>query len=369
MNFLATTITYLTPLIHNHAIQQLVLSFLILVAALLLRSVLTRFFLNYLHVIAKKQNFPLNKKIIETLKPAIRLIPIAIALYVISIYLPFFAKISSSLIVISIFWSLYICVGPIGITVIKRKEEHVHKSLFLWALRVLKIIIVFFGTATILEVWGINVGAVLAGVGIVGAAVALATQDLFRNLIAGLLILSERRFSEGEWVRVVNVVEGIIENIGFRSTLIRRFDKAPVHVPNRELADSPLINFTRMTYRRIYWNIGLEYRTTTKQLKDVVSGIKTLLQGGDFADPPSAQKFVFVNAFDDSAINIMIYCFTKTTDWGEWLKVKENLALNIKELVETTGAGFAFPSQSIYVEKSGDFPFPNNIQSTKSVSP
>src|SRR5690606_24926556 len=104
--------------------------------------------------------------------------------------------------------------------------------------------------ATILEIWGIKVAPILAGFGLLGVAVALGAQDLFKNLIAGLLILSEKRFSIGDWVRVKDLVEGTVESIGFRSTVIRRFDLSPVYVPNTMLSDNAVINFSNMIFRR-----------------------------------------------------------------------------------------------------------------------
>ena len=124
-----------------------------------------------------------------------------------------------------------------------------------------------FGAMAILEIWGIAVGPLLAGLGLFGAAVALGAQDLFKNLIGGMTIIAEKRFQPGEWIRVDGVVEGVVEDIGFRSTKVRRFDKAPVHVPNAALSDAVVTNFSRMTHRRIKWKIGVVYNSTVEQLQ------------------------------------------------------------------------------------------------------
>ncbi|MCK5444122.1 MAG: mechanosensitive ion channel family protein, partial [Rhodospirillaceae bacterium] len=205
--------------------------------------------------------------------------------------------------------------------------------------------------ASILELWGIKVGPILAGLGLFGVAVALGAQDLFKNLIAGILILAERRFNKGDWILVDGVVEGTVEHIGFRSTMVRRFDKAPVYVPNTKLADSAVTNFTAMTHRRIYWHLGVEYNTTIEQLRTIRDEIENyIFETADFADPKEVSTFVRIDRFSDSSIDIMLYCFTNTTNWGEWLEVKERLAYKIKEIVEGAGTGFAFPSRTIYVE-------------------
>ena len=146
-------------------------------------------------------------------------------------------------------------------------------------------------------------------------------------------------------------MEGVVESIGFRSTRIRRFDKAPVYVPNTFLSDNAVTNFTAMTHRRIYWMIGLEYRTTVAQLRQVRDEIEAAILNDDaFAKPPEVPTFVRVDKFNDSSIDVMLYCFTKTTVWGEWLEIKEALAYRIKDIVEGAGTGFAFPSQSVYIE-------------------
>ncbi|HBM12598.1 MAG TPA: mechanosensitive ion channel protein MscS, partial [Rhodospirillaceae bacterium] len=116
---------------------------------------------------------------------------------------------------------------------------------------------------------------------------------LFKNLIAGILILVEKRFAIGEWIQVDGVVEGTVESIGFRSTFVRRFDKAPVFVPNAQLSDVAVTNFSRMTYRRIYWVIGVEYRTTTDQLRQIRDGIEDYITSNpDFVAADKATLFV-----------------------------------------------------------------------------
>ena len=207
------------------------------------------------------------------------------------------------------------------------------------------------GAAAVLEIWGIKVGPIIAGFGLIGVAVALGAQDLFKNLIAGLLILAEKRFHKGDWIHVEGVVEGHVETIGFRSTMVRRFDKAPVMVPNSQLSDTAVINFTAMTHRRIKWLIGVEYRTSVDQLRQIRDQIAAYIdETSDFAPKTDVSTFVRIDSFGDSSINIMVYCFTLTTKWGEYLEIKERLAYKVMDIVHGAGAAFAFPSQSIYVE-------------------
>jgi len=199
--------------------------------------------------------------------------------------------------------------------------------------------------------WGFNVAAVLGSLGLVGMAVALGAQSFIGNMFAGLTIFLDRMFEKGNWIKTPDV-EGTVEDIGFRATKVRRFDKALVTIPNSKLASEALINFSRMTQRRIYWSIGVEYRTTKEQLRDIIQDISDYLHSHpDFeTDPTKTKTFVYLDSFGASSIDLMLYCFTKTTEWGEWLAVKEQLAYKVKEIVEGHGTSFAFPSTSLYVE-------------------
>ena len=215
----------------------------------------------------------------------------------------------------------------------------------------LHVVVLALGAAAILDVWGIKVGPILAGFGLVGAAVALGAQDVFKNLIGGIFIIIEDRFQNGDWIASDGVCEGTVEAIGLRTTRVRQFDLSPIYVPNAQLSDTAVVNYSRMTYRRISWTVGLTYDTDLAALKKVRDGLDTYIRGcADFVDNADAPVFVRVDDLGDSAINMMVYCFTKSTDWGEWLAVKERLAVKIVEIAAGAGAGLAFPSQSLYVE-------------------
>ena len=161
----------------------------------------------------------------------------------------------------------------------------------------------------------------------------------------------EKRFTVGDVILVSGEVEGVVEQIGFRSTLVRRFDSTPVMVPNYKFAEQSVTNYTRRHHRRIRWLVGLEYRTTIDQLKNIRSEIEYLIKNeNDFAKNENANFYVRIDSFSDSSIDMLVQAFTLTNDWGEYLKIKENLAVKIIEIVEKNKAGFAFPSQSLYIE-------------------
>lgn len=262
----------------------------------------------------------------------------------------FAEKLIRSLIAYIIFWGLYNSITPLR-TLLRRLEKFLTVEMIEWLITGARWAVVALGAATILQIWGIQVAPIIAGLGLFGVAVALGAQDLFKNLIGGLCILIEKRFHNGDWILAEGVVEGTVEKIGFRSTMVRRFDASPVYVPNQKLSDNPVTNFSNMTYRRISWVINLEYRTTHDQLRLIRDQIEQyLMDNADFVKPPEASLFVRIDKFASSSIDVMIYTFTHTTLWGEWLICKEKLAYQIKLIVEQAGAGFAFPSQSVYVE-------------------
>ncbi len=346
-------------------IGKIIVALLIFSGFLLIRGIFSKYILNRLHKWSARTDTSVDDKIIEALIPPIRFIPVILGLFFAIRYAgademmgDFFSRFMRTLISFTIFWALNRALGPLS-HILKGLEKMLSRTMVQWLFKVIKVILIFIGGAVILEVWGIKVGPLLAGLGLFGAAIALGAQDMFKNMIGGITIIAEKKFQPGDWIKVDGVVEGTVENIGFRSTEVRRFDKAPVQVPNSLLSDAPITNFSRMTHRRIYWKIGVIYGSSVDQMKIIRDSImEYIMTNDDFSKPPEVSTFVRVDSFNDSSIDFMIYCFTKTTDWGEWLEIKEAFAFAIKEIVENKAkSGFAFPSQSLYLEQwPGDTP-------------
>jgi MscS family membrane protein len=338
-------------------VGQGVTALAILFGFMILRGLFARFVVANIKRLTRNTETEIDDQVVEALDEPLRFVPLVAGLFFAIDYLnlpadyaDITANLIRSLVAFNIFWALYRVIGPISI-VLKKLNAMLGVVMVLWLIKAIRGLTVFIGAATILELWGIQVGPLLAGLGLFGVAIALGAQDLFKNLIAGVLILVEKRFNIGEWILVDGVVEGTVENISFRSTLIRRFDKAPVYVPNAKMSDNAVTNFSKMTHRRIYWKIGVEYSTSVDQLRLIRDQIEGYIIGNeDFAQPPEVSTFVRVDSFNDSSIDYMLYCFTQTTRWGEWLEIKERLAYAVKDIVEGAGSGFAFPSQSLYVE-------------------
>ncbi|MCK0068494.1 mechanosensitive ion channel family protein [Kordiimonas laminariae] len=342
-------------------IGHIVVAVSILALFLILRNLLTRFFINRIKSLASKTKTDLDDTVVDALEQPIRFIPVLLGIFFATSSLnldqessEFASNVNRSLIAFVIFWALYRASDPVS-ELLQTAERFLTRSMIEWLSKAIKLAFALLGGATILEIWGIQVGPLIAGLGLFGVAVALGAQDLFKNLIAGLFIIGEKRFHPGDWILVSGVVEGTVEHIGFRTTTVRRFDKAPVYVPNASLADSAVTNFSRMTFRRIKWLIGLQYSATAEQLEAVRTGIEEYLDKNTaFARPEDTATFVRIDRFSDSSIDILLYCFTNTTDWLEWLAIKEGLLLEIKRIVASAGTDFAFPSRTLYLEAMGD---------------
>ncbi len=336
---------------------DIIISLIIFLLFYLLRRLIARFILNRLSKLVIKTTTKIDDAVIEVLDGPLKFFPVVIGFFIASSYLDlsnqnqnFIDLLNRSLITIFIFWLLHQLIIPFSF-VIKNFESKISKPLVDWTLKGLRILVIVLGSVAILELWGIRVGPVIAGLGLFGVAVALGAQDLFKNLISGIMILMEKRFTVGDVILVSGEVEGVVEQIGFRSTLVRRFDSTPVMVPNYKFAEQSVTNYTRRHHRRIRWLIGLEYRTTIDQLRIIRDNISTLIENDkEFAKNKNASFYVRIDSFSESSIDMLVQAFTVTNDWAEFLKIKENLAVKIIEIIEKNNAGFAFPSQSLYLE-------------------
>ena len=209
-----------------------------------------------------------------------------------------------------------------------------------------KIFIILIGVVALLQDWGINVTGFLASLGLGGLAFALAAKDTAANIFGGIAILTDNIFKIGEWVKIGNA-EGIVEDIGMRTTKIRAFDKRLIIVPNSIIANSNVENFSRRDRRRIMMRIGLTYDTTLETIEKILKEIRIML----FNHPKIHNEpiLIYFDEYQDSALSIFCYFFTKTAMWDEYLKIREDVNLKIKSIVEKNNASFAFPSTSIYI--------------------
>ncbi len=340
-------------------ISEIVIALLIFLFFLFLRGIFSKFVIRRLENYVSKTTNNFDNSLVFSMEGPAKFFPIVLGFFVSTSYLTiesqaaeFLETINRSLITILIFWTFHQIIGPLS-AVIKSIGDLISRDLVNWIIKAIKVLIFILGVAAVLELWGIKIGPIIAGLGLFGVAVALGAQDLFKNLISGILVLVERRFQVGDWIFVEDVIEGTVESIGFRSTVVRRFDKSLATIPNFQFAEKAVINNSQITNRRINWIIGLEYRTTSKQLSDIKKDIEDyIIKSEHFTTSDNTILSVKIDQFAASSIDIKLICFTKTKHYLEWMKVKDILAIEIKNIVEKHKASFAFPSTSIYVEKN-----------------
>ncbi len=358
-NLYAQIIRVLSDGVFGISLGDLGIILVSIIISLLVRSFVAKLLVNKIKSVVSKTGNKIDDKLFDALVPPFRLLPIVIVFLVITLYFDiestlgiYFQKINNTLSTIFVFWLIHQALIPFS-NLFEKLEKILTKGLVLWIIKSLKYLIIFLGIVAVLEVWGIKIGPVIAGLGLFGVAVALGAQDLFKNLISGIMILLEKRFQLGDVINVPGHTEGTVEHIGFRSTLIRKFDSTPITIPNYIFAEAPILNYTNRNYRRINWTIGLEYNSTLGQIKKLTDTISSYLnESKNFIVNDNYNSFVRLEKFSDSSIDILVLCFTSTNEWDKYLEIKEELAIKIKETVEEIGLNFAFPSQSIYIEKN-----------------
>ncbi len=335
---------------------EIIIGLAIFFIFLVFRGLISKLIIKKLELISKRTTNKLDDTFVKAMQGPARFLPIVLGVFFASYYMSFsdemrsfIENINRTLITILIFWIIHQVIEPVSY-ILSGLDKILTRELIGWIIKSLKILIFILGAAAVLELWGIKIGPIIAGLGLFGVAVALGAQDLFKNLISGILVLVEKRFKMGDWILVEGIIEGIVERIGFRSTVIRKFDKSLAIIPNFQFAENAVINVSQTTNWLISWMITLQYDTTVDQLKTIRNQIEEHITNSEDFDT-SIGIAVRIDKFSDSSIDMYVRCFSKTSEWEEWLSVKEKLALEIKQIVEKNGASFAFPSQSIYVEK------------------
>ena len=323
---------------------------------LIFRGLISKLIIKKLEIISKRTSNKLDDTFVKAMVGPARFLPLVLGFFIASYYMSFsddtrsfVDNINRTLITILLFWIIHQIIEPISY-ILSGLGKILTRELIGWIIKSLKILIFILGAAAVLELWGIKIGPIIAGLGLFGVAVALGAQDLFKNLISGILVLVEKRFKMGDWILVEGIIEGIVEKIGFRSTTIRKFDKSLAIIPNFQFAENAVINVSQTTNWIISWIINLQYDTTVDQLKKIRDEIEDYVKTHEDFNTEVGYA-VRIDKFAESSIDMYVRCFTKTNEWEKWLSVKERLAIQIKQIVEKNGAAFAFPSQSIYVEK------------------
>ena len=214
--------------------------------------------------------------------------------------------------------------------------------------QLLRISIIITTSLMVLQTIGVPVSGVIAFGGIGAAAVGFAAKDLLANFFGGFIIFLDRPFAIGDWVRSPDRnIEGVVEDIGWRLTRLRTFDKRPLYVPNGVFSSISIENPSRMRNRRIKTFVGLRYDDAAK-LPVILEDMREMLKNHPEIDTTQFLMVNFVN-FGDSSLDIMIYTFTKTTNWVHFQNVQEDVFLKVLDIVAKHGAELAFPTQTLHI--------------------
>lgn len=214
--------------------------------------------------------------------------------------------------------------------------------------KLLRVSVIITAALVILQTLGYSISGVLAFGGIGGVAVGFAAKDLLANFFGGLMIYLDKPFKVGDWVRSPDrAIEGTVEDIGWRLTRIRTFDKRPLYIPNAMFSSIVVENPSRMTNRRIYEKLGIRY-DDGHLMAAICQDVEAMLRAHDEIDQEQT-LMVYFDTYAASHLEFFVYTFTRTTNWVKYHQVKQDVLIKIMAIVEQHGAEFAFPTQTLHL--------------------
>jgi len=211
--------------------------------------------------------------------------------------------------------------------------------------KTIKVFIAITVGVMIIQNLGYSVTSMVASLGIGGLALALAAKDTVANFFGSVVIFTDRPFQIGDWVQFGSV-EGTVEEVGFRTTRVRQFDKALVTVPNQSFTSTPIINYTNRSIRRIKMIVGLSYETSSQQMKSFLEAVRHMIAHHPHID--QGFHMVKFTGFGESTLDVLVYCFSDTIVWTDYLSIQEDVLLRIMDIVNDMGLELAFPTQTVY---------------------
>jgi MscS family membrane protein len=248
--------------------------------------------------------------------------------------------------------------------------------MIVFILKIIKVVLILVVVLFLFTQLGIDVKAIAASLGVGGIAIALAAKDTLANFFASLNIMTDNSFSQGDWIRT-NDFEGTVVDIRMRTTRIRTFDNAMITVPNSQIANAHIMNWSkRKIGRRIKMSIGVTYESKMEDIVNLKNDIHDMLLNHpkiatnktinisktkafeaikrEDLDGIKNTLLVFVDEYSSSSIDILVYCFSKSPVWEEWLIAKEEVMVEISKLVEKNNCAFAYPAQTIFLKNDNE---------------
>lgn len=262
----------------------------------------------------------------------------------------------------SIFWILLRIVDYIGLILLKRAEESANKmddQLVPFAVEIIKFMVWVFAIFVVLgNILGVNMTALITGLGIGGIALAMASKESLENLLGSFTIFLDKPFTVGDMVTVGSIT-GRVEKVGLRSTRIRTFDRSLVSVPNKKMIDAELDNLGLRPVRRVKFSVGLTYETSVEQIKKIVADIQTMIDNhprttnekGIKSEDQEQEGRVRFGEFGSSSLDILVLYYVDSPKWDDLIDVREEINYEIMEIVRKHNSDFAFPSTTVYLQK------------------
>ena len=261
-----------------------------------------------------------------------------------------------SLIIITISWSLlrglnyYLYLKPFTKKLSSDDDITLITETYEIVIRILKILVVTITALIIMQEIGLSISGLLAFGGVGGLIVGLAAKDLLSNFFGGMMIFFDRPFRVGEFIKSPDRnIEGVVEKIGWRLTVVRTFSKNVLYIPNTAFSSIIVENATRMSNRRINETIGIRYDDLNK-MKDIIQDVNNILENNTDIDQTQKAK-VFFKSFSASSCDFFIYAFTITKDWEEFLRIKQDVLLKVAEIIEKHNAEIAYPTTTVFINK------------------
>lgn len=345
--------------IYGFDVAQLSESFLIVILTMIFRTAIARSIFRYFIGRTERNHQPLRNALLAQLEPPFSTFILLFGLFLGVKVLPmeggtaaFVTNVYKAGTMVIIAWGL-VRLTDLFIDALTARAKTQKSSLtgFMPLIKKsIKIFIVIVGGLMVIDNLGYKVGGILATLGIGGAAIAFASKDTVANFFGSLCIVLDRPFKVGDWIKIGEKINGDVISIGLRSTRIKTFFATIVSIPNSVLANEVIDNWSRMPKRRVKQNIGLNYGTPPDTMHVIVEDIRKLLR----EDKDVNQDFIMVNFtdFGESSLDITVYYFTKTTNWLQYLDVRQKINIEIMKIVASRGSSIAFPSRALYFAKT-----------------
>jgi MscS family membrane protein len=339
----------------DNTVAHYVIGALFLVAAVLLRRVVTMLIFGFLKKLAARTKTTLDDKLFPALETPvatfIMLTGIFAALKVLKLtvatdrFIGYGSTVAFSLVV---FWGLLRAFGAVldHVQEIALAKQMGVAAFMPWIKKTLVTVFVVFGVLMVVQSLGFDVKALLAGLGIGGLAFALAAQDTIANVFGSIVVAIDQPFKLGEVIKIQGNV-GIVEDIGLRSTKLRLIDRSLIVMPNKMVAAETIVNLSRFTGRRVEQIIGLTYDTTATQMEEIVAEFRRLLLAEEEIDPNSI--ICYFRDYNNSSLDIWMVFTVKDPDFHKHMVLRQRLNLAFMRAVEARGLSFAFPTQTVHV--------------------